>query len=156
MSFKKIFALLFIIILNSCSCNKKKADLVVVNVLDKELYDDCHIKGSINIPFEELEHEAKSLDKNVPVVLYCSNYMCTASKLGASMLKNMGFKQVYAYEAGMADWYQHGYPVVGECKKAYLKEKLEKVDLEDDEVVVISTDSLKDMIKRMLAVNITS
>ena len=156
MHFKKIFVLLFLILLNGCSCTKKKADLIVINVLDKELYNDCHIKGSINIPFESLENESKKLDKDATVVLYCSNYMCTASKFGASMLKNMGFKKVYAYEAGMADWYQNGLPVVGECKQDYLKAKSEKPELEDEDVEIITTSSLKDMIKRMLAVNIAS
>lgn len=156
MGFKKIFILIILVLLNGCSCNRRKPDLLVINVLDKEMYNDCHIKGSINIPFEELEKEAKNLDKDSTVVVYCSNYMCTASKTGASMLKNMGFEKVYAYEAGMADWYQQGNPVVGECKLSYLKDKIDKVDVDSDEVEVISTDSLKNLIKRMLAVNITS
>ena len=110
----------------------------------------------MNIPFEKIDDLADTIDKNAQVVMYCSNYQCTSSDYAARRLCKKGFSNVCEYEAGMADWYQHGHPVTGECKQNYLKDKIEKVEVEDDEVDVISTDSLKDMIKRMLAVNITS
>ncbi|UNE35735.1 rhodanese-like domain-containing protein [Vermiphilus pyriformis] len=93
-------------------------DLYVLNVLSKSLYDECHIKGSRHVSFDKLEEFAKSLDKNAEIVIYCSDYMCSASGLGCKKLIDMGFTKVYAYEGGMAEWYQNGFPVEGSCTKS--------------------------------------
>jgi len=124
----------------------KEQKLVIINVLDKDLYDDCHIKGSINVPFEKIEEYADKLDKSKHVVLYCSNYMCTASGSSAKMLKRMGFENVWAYEAGMADWYQAKLPVEGPCKEAYLNVKIEKPEHVDDNFPIITTNELSNKI----------
>src|SRR3990167_379562 len=156
MSFRSFFILVALpLLFSGCSCDKNGLKLQIINVLDKDAYDDCHIKGSINIPFEDLESEAEKLNKYATTVVYCSNYQCTASKMAASILKNKNFKTVSAYEAGMADWYQKGLPLVGSCKASYLKNKNEKSELEEEGVEVISTEALKDLIKSMLAVNVT-
>lgn len=131
---------------------KKEPSLEVINVLDKELYDDCHIKGSINIPFNMIEQYAKRLDKNTHVVLYCSNYMCTASGAAARMLKKMGFENVWAYEAGMAEWYQDKLPVEGNCKESYLNIHLEKPEITEQGIQPITTQELKNKIKEMLKI----
>ena len=44
-----------------------KQSMIVVNVLDKEMYDDCHIAGSIQVPFADVEKEAKKWDKTLPM-----------------------------------------------------------------------------------------
>ncbi len=129
MVFRKSLFLLIIIgivsFLPSCwnSSQEKKTGLVVVNVLDKELYDDCHIKGSIHIPFDQLKDAPNIIDKNAQVVCYCSNYMCGASSAARKKLIEMGYKKVYVYEAGMAEWHQKGFPVGKNCscKKDYLE-----------------------------------
>ena len=139
---RKFVALFFLILLPSCSCSKsyswgaeeKKSDVVVINVLSKQLYDDCHIKGSLNVPFMDeenpdispIEKFTKDLDKETKIVVYCSNYMCTASGEIAKKLSEMGFENVWAYEAGMAEWYQENLPVEGTCNQKYLAKKLEK------------------------------
>ena len=78
----------------------------VVNVLDKANFDDAHIKGSIHVPDTEVEAVSATWGKNIPVVFYCSNSMCMASGVSARKLKEKGFEKVYAYEGGMAEWYQ--------------------------------------------------
>ena len=98
-----------------------RTGLVVVNVLDKALYDDCHIKGSISIPIDELEDRCeKELAKDATVVVYCSNYMCSASGYGRQVLLDRGYKDVHAYEGGTAEWYQTKLPVEGACTQGYL------------------------------------
>lgn len=121
----------------------KKTGLVVVNVLEQELFDDCHIKGSMNIPFEKIDELADTIDKGAQVVIYCSNYQCTSSEFVAKQMRSQGFSDVSVYEAGMAEWYQKGLPVEGDCKKAYLKKTCSKF-AEDDvsEIPVISTQEL--------------
>lgn len=99
---------------------EKREGLVVVNVLDKELYDDCHIKGSINIPFEMIEEQAALIDKNAEIVIYCSNYQCSTSEYAARKLRSQGFTNVSVYEGGTAEWFQEGLPVEGPHRQAYL------------------------------------
>jgi len=111
------------------------AQSLVINVLDKQYYDDCHIKGSINIPLDQLESRAKELDKNQTIIVYCTSYSCSASRKAWHILNNMGFKDIYAYEGGMAEWYQMGFPIEGPAKKKYLMEpSLKPSEPEDPEV----------------------
>lgn len=119
--------------------------LVVINVLDKGMHEDCHIQGSISVPFEEVAEFSEGIDKQeAEVVVYCSNYMCSASGSTAKMLLAKGFKHVWAYEAGLAEWYQKGLPVEGACTQKYLQRTMAAPDHEDDGVPVITTEQLKE------------
>lgn len=99
-------------------------DLIVINVLNEEYYKDCRIENSINIPLFALKEKAQKLDKCKTMVIYCTNSMCTASSAAFKIFKDLGFEHVYAYEAGMADWYKRGFPIEGECSLAYLKSEV--------------------------------
>lgn len=127
--------------------SKEESGQKVINVLDKEFYDDAHIPGSINIPVMEVVDRAKDWSKTTEIVVYCSNYKCTASGMIAKKLKKMGFEKVYAYEAGMAGWKQAGLPVVGPAKEKYLDDLNEKFsDHKDDGIEDISTEDLKTLL----------
>ena len=127
---------------------EKMSGLVVVNVLDEEFYNDCHIKGSVNIPFEKVDELAETIDTDAQVVIYCSNYQCTSSEYAAKMLRKKGFSSVCVYEAGMAEWYQKGLPVEGERKKAYLiKPSRQLAQDASSEIPVISTHELAQKMK---------
>ena len=121
--------------------------LVVINVLDKVYYDDCHIKGSVNIPFEELEDSLKKHNKDYRYVLYCSNYACTAAPFLANMMVKAGFKDVSLLPGGIAEWYQKGYPVSGPAKKTYLTEPNEKLDDDESGVKILTADQLLEKMK---------
>lgn len=139
-----------LVTLPGCSwmSNSKKQSMIVVNVLDKEMYDDCHIAGSIQVPFADVEKEAKNWDKSAKVVIYCSGYLCTASGHAARTLKKMGFTQVWAYEEGMAGWKQAGLPTEGPCVLAYLDLPNEKLgNAVHEDVTDISTQELFDLMK---------
>lgn len=135
-------------LLPACWFNSaSNAKLLVVNVLDKAEYDDCHIKGSINVPFDEVEQFAKGLNKETELVFYCSNYWCTGSGHAATQATELGFTKVWAYEAGMAQWYQEGLPVEGQAKAAYLTKKIEK-PAKESPVKEISTQELKEKMEQ--------
>ena len=119
--------------------------VMVVNVLEADHYKDCHIKGSVNVPFNQLEIFAQQLDKDTEIIFYCSNYMCTGSAKAAKLFQQKGFKRVWAYEAGMNEWYRAGLPVEGSCKSAYLNMPNEPVEEEQDpEIMVITTSELQE------------
>lgn len=135
------------------SGQQKKSILVLANVLDKEVFDDCHIKGSINVPYEEVKSYAvKNWDKNnTRVIVYCANPQCTASLEAAKILVNeLGFNKehVWAYEAGTAGALKEGLAVEGPCKETYLKEYKEAPDRQEEEgIQIITTENLKKMLE---------
>ncbi len=89
----------------------------MVNVLDKKYFDDCRIAGSVNVVWDDLEKYAQdNWDKDTTqIISYCANYKCLASGESAVMLKNLGFKNVWAYEGGTAEWKHLGYLIEGPC-----------------------------------------
>ncbi len=86
---------------------------LVINVLNKELYDQCHIDGSINIPLAELSAQAQGWNKDVAIVVYCSSAECSASTRAALILINMGFTHVEVYPGGTKEWRELGLPIKG-------------------------------------------
>ncbi|MCX5923694.1 MAG: rhodanese-like domain-containing protein [Candidatus Dependentiae bacterium] len=130
---------------SSKSSNKtSEPKLIVINVLDKSNFEDCHITGSINIPFEAIEDEMKILDKKDSYVLYCSNYACTAAPFAANLMKEAGFEHAAFFPGGIVDWYQKGYPCTGPSKMDYLKEENEPFDEDDHlDTLVVSIEDLK-------------
>ena len=131
------------------------ASLVIVNVLDKKYYDDCHIAHSISVHMEQLEayalDAANGWDKETTnIVVYCGNYKCSASGESAKMLKGLGFKNVWAYEGGIAEWKQLGYPVEGTCSaevSGFLGDYQKPEGYTPDEQVVITAEQLQEKLK---------
>lgn len=142
-----------LLVLSGCWSKSDKNDsvskLVVINVLDKNYYDDCHITGSINIPFEDLEAKLKDLNKKDQYVVYCSNYACTAAPYCAKMMKDAGFDKMFVFHAGIVGWYQKKYPHTGPAVMSYLRDANDKLDedsLNDEQhtgIVDISAEELK-------------
>ncbi len=144
----KLFFLSLIFLLAGCwGSSTTQSKLVVINVLDADYFQDCHMTGSINIPFEQFETNMKNLRKTDRYVLYCSNYACTAAPFAAEMLQKAGFNDVSVFPGGIVEWYQQGYPCTGSCLKEYLKEENDPM-LDDDHgaVKVISADDLKEQL----------
>ena len=112
---------------------EKQKGLVVINVLCKESHDDCHIKGSINVPFEGAEsYIAQHIDLTADIVLYCSNVMCAASSSIRKKLIAVGFTTVSVYRGGTAEWFQLGYSTVGPAQQGYLRAKLRTLPVQKD------------------------
>jgi rhodanese-related sulfurtransferase len=143
---KNIFVLLISISILFFGCGEKKTKLYLVNVLEKELFDDAHIPGSIHVPYQDLLKVSTTWDKNAEIILYCSNTMCLASCEGVKQLKALGFKNVRAYEEGIAGWFQAGHNVVGKHQEEYLNYKICNNSPNCDEV--ISTEQLKELLKK--------
>jgi rhodanese-related sulfurtransferase len=148
-----LFTLALCIILSACWRSEKKegaesvGKLLVVNVLEPADFDDAHIKGSINVPLENLESAAAGWPKNTRVVVYCVNYMCTSSLDGVRKLGQLGFKDAVAYEGGIAEWKQKGFPVEGPATKGYLANVGQKTQTPSD-VKIIEAEALKDEIEK--------
>ncbi len=145
--FFTLCAMTMLICLSGCGEKKEAATapqsgVLVQNVLSKELYDDCHIKGSVQVSVDELEKFVQNIDKNSDIVVYCSNYQCGSSEFVCQQLQSMGFVNVHAYEGGMAEWFQMGLPVEGPCQASYLKKTVAKPEAEHAQVPVIEAQEL--------------
>lgn len=128
----------------------EKVKTVVINVLDKAYYEDGHIEGSLNIPFEELDQKLPELEAqkdSTLFVMYCANPACTASLEAAKKMQELGFN-VVAYEGGSAEWYQKAqvdpehYKFSGPAQQEYLKEPATIVAQHDGSVKLISAEEL--------------
>ncbi len=115
----------------------------IINVLSADTYQDCHIKDSISVPLNDLAEFAKELPKDTEVIVHCAHFDCPLSKRAWRLLTDLGFTNVRAYEGGMAEWCQKGYPTVGPCNESYLKEEHFKPLEGDEQVKTITVEELK-------------
>ena len=97
-------------------------ELIIINVLDEEAYADCHIPGSLNIPYENLVEITSSWDKSKEIVVYCAELSCQVSKQASALLADIGFTHIYEYSGGIKDWYKKGFDTSGSCAQKYLHE----------------------------------
>lgn len=93
---------------------ENKENFKLVDVLPKEEYEIGHIPFAINIPIDKLNELANTMlpDKNQCVVVYCSDFLCTASTGAARFLQSMGYKGILDYKGGKQDWKNAGLPLV--------------------------------------------
>lgn len=52
------------------------------------------------------------LDKEQPIAVYCGFVGCRRSHIGAKILVDNGFKNVYRYPAGVVGWGESGYQLI--------------------------------------------
>lgn len=103
---------------------ENREDFLLLNVLSDASFQKAHIPGSYNIPVSEQGFLEKVADlagvegRNRRIVTYCGGFHCTASKNAANHLSAAGYTQVSAFEGGMEDWLNAGYPVEGETSKS--------------------------------------
>ncbi len=65
----------------------------IIDVRTKEEYQQGHIKGSLNIPLQNLQNNLSKINKDKPVITCCASGMRSAS--AKSILKSNGFTEVH-------------------------------------------------------------
>jgi rhodanese-related sulfurtransferase len=93
---------------------EERHDLAVVDVLEPGAFRKFHLPGATNVPLDEnfVENiQRVAPDKSQPVLVYCMNTECDASSKAARKLDELGYREVYDYEAGKMDWKDAGLPV---------------------------------------------
>lgn len=81
--------------------------VTLVDVRAKREYMTGHIDGTVNIPAPDLRKRYNELDPKVPIVAICNTGH--RSSLGASLLKQHGFKDVSNLAGGMTGYNVAGY-----------------------------------------------
>ena len=141
-----------LLIFSGCDLFKSKKQepaVLVVNVLSKDLYDDCHIPGSVQVDFDKIMETSKDWSKKTKIVIYCANYSCSASASAVRSLVSSGF-DACEYAAGMAGWKQAGLPVEGPAVSVYLTQGNEEPAEIAHDIPVISTQELNELLSKEL------
>lgn len=107
---KKITLILLMVIslftVIGCSTKKKtntideiisKNNYIIVDVRTKEEYEVSHVKGSINIPYDQID-ENTNLDKSKTIIVYCRSG--NRSSKAYDTLKSLGYD---VYDLGAFD-----------------------------------------------------
>lgn len=86
---------------------------ILVDVLPHDHFLRVHLPGAINIPVNLLRDIAPLvLGKHDQVIVYCSNFDCTASPTAAKILMQMGYTDVLDYAGGIVNWAEGGFPLM--------------------------------------------
>ncbi len=87
-------------------------EIVLVDVREKNEWDEGYIPGALHIPrgFLELRVEEAIPDKSKKVVLYCAGG--TRSMYAGLTMKQMGYENVISMAGGYGQWKNNGLPVV--------------------------------------------
>jgi phage shock protein E len=65
----------------------------IIDMRTRGEYASGSVKGSVNIPLNELSSHASKIKKNVPLITCCASGMRSAS--AKATLRSLGFKEVY-------------------------------------------------------------
>ena len=88
-------------------------EVVVVETLGPQYFEDAHLPGAINVPHTRVAELAPALlpDKDAAIVTYCSNTACQNSEVAARQLEALGYTDVRKYAEGKEDWREAGLPL---------------------------------------------
>jgi adenylyltransferase/sulfurtransferase len=86
--------------------------VALVDVREKEEWDEGHLPGATFIPRGHLESRIEKAvpEKNHPVILYCAGG--TRSAYAAKTLQDLGYKDVVSMAGGYGEWKNAGLPFV--------------------------------------------
>lgn len=93
---KKILIVLLVLVL--CGCGKetkkdvyqimKENEHIIIDVRTKEEYEQSHVVGAINIPYDEINKDI-NLDKNKIIFVYCKSG--NRSNIAYANLTHLGY-----------------------------------------------------------------
>ena len=91
----------------------------VIDARAAGFYQLGHVPGAVNLPREtfgaayDRQKAALAPRKTDPVAVYCAEADCPDAKLVAGALAQLGFRQLWVYQAGWEEWVQAGLPQEG-------------------------------------------
>ena len=76
--------------------------VVVIDVREKKEMNDCVLKGSINIPVNELVKKIREVvpNRNQPILVYCATG--SRSIFACQILADFGYTSVYNLQGGIS------------------------------------------------------
>ena len=76
---------------------------IILDTREQDEFDEGHIKGSILIPYTEIENKAEEMlpDKDAQILVYCRSGR--RSKIASEALSKLGYTNVKEF-GGIIDW----------------------------------------------------
>src|SRR6267143_3773073 len=92
------------------AAKSKSGNAVIIDVRDKDQWDEGHIPGAIHMSRGtiELDIEEKVPDPNAMIICHCGGG--GRSALAAETLQKMGYKNVHSMAGGLKAWKAAGLP----------------------------------------------
>src|SRR5262245_9487751 len=85
-------------------------EMLVLDVRDRDEFDEAHIPGSVHLPYGELPERQAELPRDRAIAAICSGGK--RSGLAASILQREGFERVlHVADGGVGTWRRSGRPV---------------------------------------------
>ncbi len=92
----------------------KKENIIIVDARERIFYEKGHIKGAINIPYNEFEiypgRFLSFLQKDKDIIIYCEGGYCEESFIVAEIILKYNFKNISVYIDGYPEWGKRGLP----------------------------------------------
>ena len=84
-------------------------DFLLVMAMDRRRFEAAHIAGSVDL--ETFIEMSGTLAADTPVVVYCTDPACAASRVGAAMIAEAGFTNVRRFAGGLSSWVAAGHEI---------------------------------------------
>jgi rhodanese-related sulfurtransferase len=100
----------------------------LVEVLPLDEFEEEHLPNAIHLPLKGLTRRAAedALDRDRPVIVYCWDALCDMSPRAAWRLEALGYKLVYDYVTGKADWMAAGLSTVAKARPARVADVIDR------------------------------
>ena len=85
-------------------------NFAVLDVRPAKAFQEGHVPGALNIPFEELPHRLRELSKSKEIITYCWNVTCLLCTKAAYVLASKGYT-AREMIGGIESWRGAGFPV---------------------------------------------
>ncbi len=91
---------------------KNRNDFVLLDVREKDEWDEGHLPGANLLPrgFLEVKVEKTIAEKDTPIIVYCAGGVRSA--LAAGSLQQLGYTDVVSMAGGYGEWKNNGLPFV--------------------------------------------
>ena len=91
---------------------QNRSDFVLLDVREKEEWDEGHLPGAVFLPrgFLEVRIEKTVPERQTPIMVYCAGGVRSA--LAAKSLQDMGYADVVSMAGGYGEWKNNGLPFV--------------------------------------------
>ncbi len=77
-------------------------NVLLLDVRTAREYQEGHIEGAVNIPFDEILRRYGEIDKGKRIIVYC--HTGRRSALASQMLANLGYENVANLDGGLVEW----------------------------------------------------